>query len=148
MENTVINELNTVLKGEHMAIESYDKFIHAVEDDNVRHQFHKILDDHKRHASLLENRIKELGGEPKDNLGFAGIMANAKIAMKTMGDTKAIDVVKEAYDGEDKGIAKVEEIIKGDLDNESARLMKDILTEDHEHLREMNNMIEDLERLN
>jgi rubrerythrin len=131
-----------------MAIESYDKFIHAVEDDNVRHQFHKILDDHKRHASLLENRIKELGGEPKDNLGFAGIMANAKIAMKTMGDTKAIDVVKEAYDGEDKGIAKVEEIIKGDLDNESARLMKDILTEDHEHLREMNNMIEDLERLN
>lgn len=148
MENTVVNELNAILKGEHMAIESYDKFIHAVEDDNVRHQFHKILDDHKKHASLLENRIKELGGEPKENLGFAGIMANAKIAMKTMGDKKAIDVVKQAYDGEDKGVAMVEEIIKGDLDDESAKLMNDILTKEHDHLRNMNNMIAELEGLN
>ena len=148
MENTVVNELNAILKGEHMAIESYDKFIHAVEDDKVRLQFHEILDDHKEHASLLENRIKELGGEPKEKLGIAGIMANAKTAMKTMGDKKAIDIVKQAYDGEDKGIAMVEEIIKGDLDDKSAKLMTDILKKEHDHLKSMNNMIAELERLN
>ena len=148
MENTVVNELNAILKGEYMAIESYDKFIHATEDDNVRQEFHKILDNHKKHASLLENRIKELGGEPNENLGFAGIMANLKIAMKTMGDKSAIDIVKQAYDGEDKGIAMAEEIIEGDLDDESAKLMNDILTKEYDHLKSMNNMLAELEKLN
>ena len=148
MENTAVNELNAILKGEHMAIESYDKYIHAVEDDYVRNEFHKILDDHKMHANLLENRIKELGGEPKEKLGLVGIMANAKIAVQTMGDKKAIDLVKQAYDGEDKGIAMVEEIIKGDLDEKSSKLMNDILSKEHDHLRNMNNMIAELEKLN
>lgn len=146
MEKSVVNELNTVLKGEHMAIESYDRYIHVVEDDKVRSEFHEILDDHKKHASLLDKRIKELGGEPKENLGIAGIMANAKIAVKTMGDKKSIDVLKQAYDGEDKGIAMVEEIIKGDLDEESAKLMNDILSKEHDHLKNMNSMIAEIER--
>jgi len=145
MDNTVIKELNTVLKGEHMAVESYDRFIHAVENDKVKEEFRKILEDHKRHASLLEERIKELGGEPEKDLGFAGIMANAKMAMKTMGNKETIDLVKQAYDGEDKGVAMVEEIIKGDLDDESAKLMKDILSNEHEHLVQMNHIITQLE---
>lgn len=145
MENTVVNELNTVLKGEHMAIESYDRFIHAVEDDFVKEEFSKILDDHKRHVKLLEDRIKDLGGEPKEDLGIAGIMANVKMAMKNLGSKKPVDVVKQAYDGEDKGIAMVEEIIKGDLDDESAKLMHDILSKEHDHLVQMNRIIEKLE---
>lgn len=148
MENTAVNELNAILKGEHMAIESYDKYIHAVEDDYVRNEFYKILDDHKKHANLLESRIKELGGEPKEKLGLVGIMANTKIAVQTMGDKKAIDLVKQAYDGEDKGIAMAEEIIKGDLDEKSTKLMNDILSKEHDHLRNMNNMIAELEKLN
>ncbi|AEV68872.1 ferritin-like domain-containing protein [Acetivibrio clariflavus] len=148
MENTVVNELNTVLKGEHMAVESYDRFIHMVEDDRVKEEFQKILDDHKRHVKLLEKRIEELGGEPKEDLGFAGVMANAKLAMRTMGDKKTIDLVKQAYDGEGKGIAMVKEIIKGDLDDESAKLMQDILAKEHEHLFNINRIIEELEELN
>ncbi|HOQ01827.1 MAG TPA: ferritin-like domain-containing protein [Acetivibrio clariflavus] len=148
MENTVVNELNTVLKGEHMAVESYDRFIHMVEDDRVKEEFQKILDDHKRHVKLLEKRIEELGGEPKEDLGFAGVMANAKLAMRTMGDKKTIDLVKQAYDGEGKGIAMVKEIVKGDLDDESAKLMQDILAKEHEHLFNINRIIEELEELN
>lgn len=148
MENTVVNELNTILKGEHMAVESYDRFIHMIEDDRVKEEFQKILDDHKKHVRLLEKRIKELGGEPKEDLGFAGIMANAKLAMRTMGDKKTIDLVKQAYDGEDKGVAMAKEIVKGDLDDESAKLMQDILAKEHEHLTKINQIMGELERLN
>ena len=72
MENTVVNELNTILKGEHMAVESYDRFIHMIEDDRVKEEFQKILDDHKKHVRLLEKRIKELGENLKKTLVLQG----------------------------------------------------------------------------
>lgn len=139
--NTVVNELNTVLKGEHMAVESYDRYIHAIEDDEVKEEFRKIMEDHKKHVKLLEDRIKELGAKPEEDLGIAGIMANAKIAMKTMGNKKNIDLVKQIYEGEDKGIAMVEEIIKGDLDDESAKLMEEILSKEYEHLAQIDRIM-------
>ncbi len=148
MENTVINELNTVLKGEVMAIESYDKYIHELKDNKVKTAFLEIQGDHKEHANLLENRIKQLGGDPNEKLGIAGVMANAKIALKNLGETKTIDLLKWAYDGEDKGIAMVEEIVKGDLDDTSMKLIKDILSVDHDHLKTMNNLIADQEKAN
>lgn len=148
MENTVINELNTVLKGEVMAIESYDRFISETKDQKVKKVFQEIQEDHKEHVNLLENRIKELGGQPKEKLGFAGFMANAKMTLKNIGETKTIDLLKDAYDGEDKGIAMVEEIVKGDLDDASMKLVKDILSVDHDHLKTMNNLIAEQDKLN
>jgi len=68
--------------------------------------------------------------------------------MRTMGDKKTIDLVKQAYDGEDKGVAMAKEIVKGDLDDESAKLMQDILAKEHEHLTKINQIMGELERLN
>lgn len=148
MENTVVNELNTVLKGEIMAIESYDKYIQELKDNKIRDAFLEIQNDHKGHANLLEDRIKQLGGEPNKKLGVAGFMANTKIAFKNIGETKSIDLLKWAYDGEDKGIAMVEEIVKGDLDDTSMKLINDILSVDHDHLKTMNNLISEQEKTN
>ena len=141
MENTVVNELNTVLKGTLMAVESYDKYIKELEDKKIKDELKKIQGDHKEHADLLESRIKELGGKPNEKLGVAGAMASAKIAMQNMVKAKTIDILKRAYDGEDKGISMVEEIINGDLDDKSMKLISDILSIDHEHLYTMNTLI-------
>ncbi|OPZ83931.1 MAG: Rubrerythrin [Firmicutes bacterium ADurb.Bin419] len=148
MENTIVNELNTVLKGEIMAIESYDKYIRELKDGKIRNVFLEIQDDHKEHVNLLEDRIKQLGGEPDEKLGVPGFMANAKMTLKNMGETKAIDLLKWAYDGEDKGIAMVEEIVKGDLDDTSMKLVKEILSVDHDHLKTMNSLIAEQEKTN
>ncbi|WP_010247544.1 DUF2383 domain-containing protein [Acetivibrio cellulolyticus] len=141
MENAVVNELNTVLKGTLMAVESYDKYINELEDKKIKDELKKIQGDHKEHANLLENRIKELGGKPNEKLGVAGAMASAKIAIQNIGNTKAVDILKRAYDGEDKGISMTEEIIKGDLDDKSMKLVSDILSMDHGHLKRMNTLI-------
>lgn len=147
MENTVVNELNAVLKGAIMAVETYDKYIKELEDAKIKDELKKIQSDHKEHADLLESRIKELGGEPNEKLGIAGAMASAKIAMQNMGKTKAVDVLKRAYDGEDKGISMVEEIVKGDLDDKSMKLVSDILSVDYEHLDTMNTLIAEQETM-
>ena len=143
-ENTVINELNTLLKGEQMAIEAYEKFIQFVENDVIKGEFQEIQKEHKKYASDIAGRIQTLGGHPEYGTGLIGFMSGTKIAMQsTNKDT--IDILKKAYDGEDKGIAMAEEIVKGDLDQESAEMVDGILSKDHDHLKRMMNLISNFE---
>lgn len=136
-----ITELNAVLKGESMAIHSYERFMKNVKDESVKAEFEKIVQDHKRHADELSGRIRALGGEPNRSTGLAGVMASAKMAVENIVARETLDILKEGYDGEDKGIAMAEEVVKGDLDKESAELVNRILSEDHEHLRRMAEII-------
>ena len=65
MDNdSVINELNTVLRGELMAAESYDLFISNTDDEKIRQIFGQFRADHRRHAELLAERIRSLGAAP------------------------------------------------------------------------------------
>lgn len=140
MENKSVNELNTVLKGEYMAVDSYERFIKAADDDNIRNEFKNIQQDHRQHIGQLSERIAVLGGHPENGTGIAGVFSNTKLAIQTMrADSE--DILKKAYDGEDQGIAAVEEIIKGDLDDESRQLVDGILSQDHDHLKKMAHMI-------
>lgn len=144
--NKVVNELNSVLKGEEIAVQAYERFIRNLHDQQVLQKFEKIKQDHKNHCDIISARIQDLGGQPNNGTGAAGIMSNIKMAVKEkITDRGPAEILKEAYDGEDKGITMVEEIIKGDLDSESHAMMKDILSTDHQHLREMAKMISDLE---
>ena len=135
-KTTVINELNTVLKGEQMAVEAYEKFISAADDDKIRESFQQIQLNHKEHTDKLAERIQNLGAIPDYSTGVTGVFANMKLGMETNGKS-SVDILKRAYDGEDKGIAAAEEVVRGDLDDTSLELVKNILSRDHDHLKSM-----------
>jgi rubrerythrin len=62
MDKTSINELNALLKGEHMAIDGYEKYIQNVNDPNIKGELQKIQQEHKMHAAnvwLLVNTINK-----------------------------------------------------------------------------------------
>lgn len=145
MQQNVVKELNAVLKGERMAVESYERFIRDTKDENLRREFESFQQDHIRHAGELAARITELGGRPEGDTGVAGSMADAYWGIRETLGIKQEDILKKAYDGEDKGIAKVEEIIKGDLDDHSHQLVQRLLEEDHRHLVRMAHMLADYE---
>jgi len=141
VSEVAVKELNALLKGELMAVDAYERFIQEVEDEKVRQEFRNFQEDHMRHADELAARIRALGGKPDYSTGFAGFMAGLKAMMEGIGGMDDIDILKKAYDGEDKGIAKAEEIVRGDLDEGSKNLVNDILSTDHEHLKTMASMI-------
>lgn len=143
MEEKVINELNTVLKGEQMAVDAYERFIKDTNNGTVKKEFQEIQQDHRKHVGALSQRIQTLGGEPDYGTGFTGFLASAINSMQNIGENETKDILKKAYDGEDKGIAMVEEIVKGDLDSESAVIVNGILSKDHDHLRRMVELIAD-----
>ena len=141
-KTTVANELNTLLKGEQMAVEAYERFISAVDNEKIKEGFQKIQINHKEHAGHLAERIQNLGEVPDGNTGIAGVFSTMKLGMQTNGKS-SFDVLKMAYDGEDKGIAAAEEVIRGDLDDTSMELAKDILSHDHDHLKVMLGLMSD-----
>lgn len=133
MENKQhIDTLNELLKGEHMAINIYDKVKGIQQDAQVSEMFAKFEEDHLRHADQLAQRIVELGGHPKESTGLAGIMADISSIFKSLRGPE--EIMKQVYNGEDKGIHAYEDRID-EIDPASQVIVRKIMNEDHEHLK-------------
>lgn len=139
--NISTDKLNTLLKGEQIAIEAYERFIRDVEDANVKEELQNIQQEHKRHASELAERIQTLGGRPEYDTGATGLMANIQSKVQGITGKDTVDILKRAYDGEDKGIAAAEKYMDEGLDEESMKVVSRIMSDDHDHLRKMLGMI-------
>jgi len=141
MDNPNIKTLNEILQGEHMAIESYESVLPAFEDQETRSTINRILNDHKRHAMEITDRIIALGGKPKESTGMPGLMSRTKLKTESLLRNEK-DMLKKLYDGEDQGIAAVEKTIRGDLDAESLKIVHHILKTDHDHLKSLQKLID------
>lgn len=140
MTEKVIDNLNLILKGEHMAIDIYNSYITKMGNNEHKKILQGILLDHKRHALLLSERIQELGGNPEETRGAAGLMAETKAKIQSLFKMDVNELLKQVYDGEDKGIAKVDQL-KEHLDEESRELVETMLSEDHNHLQKLEQLI-------
>ena len=145
MENNAVEKLNTMLKGEYMAIDAYDRFIRDVRDENIQNEFLKIQEDHKKHIEELKGRVRSLGGRPVESTGIVGFMANTMLAAENIINRDSLSILKKAYDGEDKGIGMSEKVVVSDLDNESKNMVEQILSDDHDHLKRMAVLISNFE---
>ncbi|HOB19321.1 MAG TPA: DUF2383 domain-containing protein [Candidatus Atribacteria bacterium] len=144
MDNPNIETLNKLLRGEHMAIGAYESVIPSLEPQ-TRQELSSILKDHKQHAMELADRIAALGGIPDEATGIPGFMSRTKLKAESMvRDEKSM--LQKLYDGEDQGIAAVEEIIRGNLDADSHMLAKKILRTDHDHLKKLQQLIAEREK--
>lgn len=140
MEITAIQELNAFLKGEYMAIDSYDTFIQKSTDPKVKAEFQRIQQEHKNHALQISERIQNLGGRPATGLDIKGKIAETVSNIKNSRPKNDVDILVQAYDGENMGINTATEIVKGDLDSESMNLIGNIINQDKTHLIDLNNL--------
>jgi bacterioferritin len=140
MENTVVRELNALLKGNYMAIHGYEKFIQNVKDPDAKSELQRIQQEHKENAALIAERIQNLGGVPEDGPGLMGTMGELMNSLKGIsGNTEFI--IKDALESEDKGIKMAEEIVRGDMDQESRKLVEDILDVNRRHVSQLDSLL-------
>lgn len=141
MQNeVVVSELNAFLKGRYMGIRAYEHFIEKLDDPQIKGAFQIIQQDHKLHAILIAEQIQNLGGVPVDDEGFVGSIVDFFNQFTTPNSTEKI--VKMALKGEaEYGIQLSEEIVRGDLDPESNKLVHDILEHDRKHVVTLKNLV-------
>lgn len=124
--------LNELLKGEHMAIHIYDKTKGIQQDSQVAEMLSKFEQDHKRHAEQLTQRITDLGGKPEAGIGLPGMIADLTAVINSLRGPEHF--LKQIYNGEDKGIHAYEDRIDK-IDTVSQNTVRQIMQEDHEHLK-------------
>ena len=102
MATQPVEQLNSFLRGEISAVETYRQAMGKVDDVRARTQLEQCQLSHQRRVDLLKMRILQLGGEPSQGSGAWGAFAKiAEGGAAAFGDKAAIDVLEE---GEDHGL--------------------------------------------
>jgi uncharacterized protein (TIGR02284 family) len=102
MQNNV-DQLNSFLRGEISAVETYRQALEALDKSAHRPQLMQCKQSHEQRVTLLTQQIRSLGGEPASSSGAWG--AFAKLVEGTaaaLGEKAAIAALEE---GEDHGNA-------------------------------------------
>lgn len=97
-----INQLNSFLRGELAAVETYEQCIAKVDDGAVISQLRLLQTSHRRRTALLTTRIRELGGEAVISSGVWGEFA--KLVEKSAGAFGARSALSTLEQGEDHGL--------------------------------------------
>jgi bacterioferritin (cytochrome b1) len=106
--NDAVNQLNSFLRGEISAAETYRMAIGKLSKDEQLKAaanvglLNSIQEEHSRAASTLRDRIEELGGQASDSSGAWGAWASTvQGTMNLFGDSSALKSLKE---GEEHGL--------------------------------------------
>lgn len=132
--------LNELLQGEYMAVESLNNFISRVEDDKIKNGLQDVQKQHRENIDMLASYIQNIGGQPDENLGMKGKMAELKMNIDLV-KSNAEDIVKEAIEGETKGIEMTEKILRGNLDEKSRDLTGEILANDRKSIDKLKSLL-------
>jgi len=96
-----IHQLNSFLRGELSAVETYQQCIDKMSDRNIVAQLRSLQESHRRRAELLTDRVRMLGGKPAQGSGVWGSFAKvAEGSAKLFGESAAVSALEE---GEDHG---------------------------------------------
>lgn len=96
-----VDVLNSFLRGEISAVETYRQAIEKVEKSQVASQLQDCMQSHKQRVTFLSDQIRMLGGTPSTSSGVWGAFAKAvEAGAKTFGEKAAIAALEE---GEDHG---------------------------------------------
>jgi hypothetical protein len=98
-----VDTLNSILRGEISAVETYDQAIEKLEDDpSVAESLRLCRTSHEQRVALLREEIARRGAEPASGSGPWGAFAKlVEGGAKAFGKKAAIAVLEE---GEDHGL--------------------------------------------
>jgi len=109
---TNLETLNSLLRGEMSALETYRQAIEKLEDNSApgSAELHSLRRDHRDAADALWHHIEGHGEKPSEGSGPWGTFATAVTgAAKLFGNTAALKALKE---GEEHGVKDYEDALK------------------------------------
>lgn len=105
-----IDQLNSFLRGEISAVETYEQALEATDHEVARKALRDNQASHAKRITMLSGEIVRLGGEPAKGSGAWGALAKAiEGGAKLFGESAAILALEE---GEEHGLKDY----RGDFD--------------------------------
>lgn len=140
-----VDTLNSLLRGEMSAVETYEQAIGKFDDPEMRTRANvltRIRDEHTKSVSVLRERVLAHGGKPSEGFGMWGAFATTVTgAAKLMGAKTALAALKQ---GEQHGIEQYEKAVQDtDVSTEAKFLIwNELLPRCHDHVSSLEQMIQ------
>lgn len=98
-----IETLNSLLRGEISAVETYKQALEAVESPAARQKLQSCEQSHEKRVASIRQRIVQIGGEPSETGGaWTAFAKMVEGGAKTLGEKAAITALEQ---GEDMGLS-------------------------------------------
>lgn len=137
-----VSSLNSLLRGELSAVDTYGLAIDKTEDSNVnRERLEKIRSNHREHVRFLEHAITTLGAEHAPGAGLWGAYATVIEATASLfGDAAALKALKE---GEEHGLKEYREALEGPELPADVRtaIMQQMIPAQQRHIESLDSLI-------
>jgi Domain of unknown function (DUF2383) len=141
-----VDTLNSLLRGEVAAVETYDQVIGKFDGQPQAIELHRIRDEHNEAAAVLRERVRHFGGDPAESSGAwgkftAAITGTAKI----LGPVSALGALKQ---GEDYGIGQYETALTDpEIDTDCKDLIRyRLLPRCRSHVGDLDRIIDAIDR--
>ncbi len=103
MQKNTVDQLNSFLRGEISAVETYRQALDALATSEHSSRLAECKQSHEQRVQILSSEIRKLGGAPAISSGIWGMFAKVvEGGAKTLGERAAIAALEE---GEDHGNA-------------------------------------------
>jgi uncharacterized protein (TIGR02284 family) len=140
---TETNTLNSLLRGEMSAIETYRQAIEKLGDvhDPWVEELRAIQRDHRDAADALWHHVEQHGGKPSEGSGPWGAFAKAvEGTAKLLGNTAALKALKE---GEEHGLKDYEDALKDEnLPADCQALIRGLIPRQRAHITAIDRLME------
>jgi uncharacterized protein (TIGR02284 family) len=130
---TDTSTLDSLLRGEMSAIETYRQAIEKFAGEPETDQLRAVQRDHRDAADALWHHIERHGGQPSHGSGPWGTFAKAvQGAAKLFGDTAALKALKE---GEEHGLKDYQDALdKDDLPADCREMILSFIPKQRQHI--------------
>jgi hypothetical protein len=137
-----IDALNSLLRGEVAAVETYDQVIAKFDGQPQAVELQRIRNEHEESAAVLRERVRHFGGDPAEGSGLWGkVTAAITGTAKVFGPAAALGTLKQ---GEEYGIGQYENALTDpEIDTEDKELIRHrLLPRCHGHVAALDRLIE------
>jgi hypothetical protein len=139
---TVATTLDSLLRGEMAAIETYRMAIEKVKDSNDPGvaELQRLQRDHRDAADTLWHQLERKGEMPSEGSGAWGAFAKAvEGTAKLFGNAAALKALKE---GEEHGLKEYESALRsGDLTSDVASQIRGCVGRQRQHIETLDRLI-------
>lgn len=134
--------LNSLLRGELSAVETYEQALLQVPSGPGRPELRRIAEEHRQAAEVLRRHIVERGGKPAIDSGTWGtVVRTVEGAAKLLGTGTALHVLRS---GEEHGVNSYESALQdANMDDECKQLIRStLLPQTQAHLPVLDRFLE------
>lgn len=140
--NEMIDKLNSLIRLDNDALNSYNKVIEVIEEAALKTEITRFRDDHKRHVSVLSELVKSYGGEASaEEKDVRGLFLGGATALQSLFGVEG--ALKSLHAGEKITNKNYSESVQWDVPEDVKIVLRDNYADEQRHIRFVESALRD-----